>query len=93
MKQQEFLEKWKTGRERMSDLNYNLVFKFGKSKNITTKEMCNVNSAKMGDFIKDYIKHLNAPWWKRGFDWGIIEENMRTIMNEIEFEWLSVKEK
>ncbi len=37
--------------------------------------------APLGDFLTDYIEHLNLPWWKRKWDWRIVKGTMRDSLN------------
>ena len=48
-------------------------------------------SAPLGDFLREYIKHLNTPWWGRGVDWKYVEQKMRDQLNNVRFHWESVK--
>jgi len=46
-----------------------------------------LHSAKLGDFIKDYIEHTNISKWRRSFDWDIVEEQMRKHLNQATVQW------
>lgn len=46
-----------------------------------------LHSAGFGDFIKDYIKHLNLPIWRRDFDWSLVEQIMRKALNQCQVQW------
>ena len=47
----------------------------------------NVHSAPMGDLIKEYVKHINIPWYKKLYDWSIVENRLRTVLNSVTLEW------
>jgi len=46
-----------------------------------------VLQAPLGDLIKAYVEHLSIPWWRRGFDWQIVERKLRRPLNEINLRW------
>lgn len=39
------------------------------------------HSAPLGDFLRDYMDHRAIPWWKKGWDWKIVESTMRDALN------------
>lgn len=39
------------------------------------------HSAPLGDFLKDYMDHCAISWWKKGWDWKIVEYTMRDALN------------
>jgi hypothetical protein len=41
------------------------------------------HSAPLGDFIKDYIDHCSISWWRKAWDWKLVELGMRKILNQI----------
>lgn len=41
------------------------------------------HSAPLGDFLKDYMDHRAISWWKKGWDWKIVESTMRNTLNQI----------
>ena len=43
--------------------------------------------APMGDFLRDYVLHLQKPWWRRWWDWSIVEKHMRDQLNAQCVEW------
>ena len=45
--------------------------------------------AGLGDFIKDYIDHIKIKKWHRKYDWNIVEERMRKILNKATVEWFN----
>jgi len=41
------------------------------------------HEAPAGDFIREYVRHLQAPWWRRGPFWKLIEKWMREKLNRM----------
>lgn len=41
------------------------------------------HNAPLGDFLKCYIDHLTIPWWRKAWDWKMVEKLMRLHLNII----------
>lgn len=80
MKYSNLYKKWKT--EKTEYVQINLI-------NVKTdgpvKQLMNIHEAPMGEFLKDYIKHLTMSKVRKKamFDWKITEECMRKILNQV----------
>jgi len=49
-----------------------------------SREKC---EAGMGDLMKEYVRVLNAPWWRRAFGWRYAEEFLRHRLNVFSIDW------
>ena len=59
----------------------------GKLANVRGNPMIEVQMerhvAPIGEFIHAYINHLNAPWWRRGPSWKLVEKWMREKLDNM----------
>jgi hypothetical protein len=39
------------------------------------------HNAPLGDFLKSYIDHISIPWWRKSWDWKVVERMMRDHLN------------
>ncbi len=83
MKYKELTEKY--GTDIIEEVPVIVYRQYDEPKESTMK--ARLHSAKLGDFIKDYIEHLNIPRWRRMFDWDIVEEQMRKHLNQTVIQW------
>ena len=83
MKYEQLTEKY--GTDKIDDVPVEMYSQYEKSKMSTMK--LKLHSAKLGDFIKDYIEHTNISKWRRSFDWDIIEEQIRKHLNQATVQW------
>ena len=72
----EFYDKYKTDKKEIQEVK--IVGLIGQDK---AKVMTTVHEAFLGDLIKDYIIHLNTPWYKKDWSWTDVEKRLRELLN------------
>jgi hypothetical protein len=54
------------------------------------------NRAMLGDFTREYVKHLLLPLWHRIWwlpEWCLVERRMREVLNQKELFWVEKERK
>ena len=83
MRYEEYCTKWKT--DKTVPGKCRLINVPGQP---TIERQFPVHVSFLGDFIKDYMDHLKIPWWRKKYDWNMVEEKMRkSVLNQITLTW------
>lgn len=78
MKYKDIFKKWKTGDIVKREINLINAEVEGKIFEKTYQHY-----APLGEFLREYIGHLNIPKRKQKYDWETTEEQMREILNVV----------
>jgi len=71
-------DKWGTGEHE------DVPCKFAGQTIMLSREKC---EAGLGDLVKEYVRILRTPWWRRTFGWGFAEKFLRKRLNVSILEW------
>jgi hypothetical protein len=82
MKLSEFKSRWDTGSTRPITIEI-----IGAPCSYKMEEK--IHRASMGEFITQYITHLNTPRYRRDSDWSYVKNKMARVLNTITIEWTS----
>lgn len=83
MNYNEYHEKYKTGK--IEEVPVKMYSRYDEPKMTTTK--LELHTAKLGDFITDYIEHLSISKWKRNYDWDIVRDKFKETLNQAQVQW------
>jgi hypothetical protein len=78
-------KKWLTGKPEKANVTICRIDGIKENRVMTGKQ----SLAPLGDFIKEYMDHVNTPWWRRKYDWEIVENRMREYLNQASVTWVS----
>ena len=83
-------------------MRYKNIFKKWKTGNVVKQKINIINAetdgdiyrdtyehvAPLGEFLKEYIKHLSISRWRRRWDWKLVEKEMRETLNIVTLDFM-----